>query len=223
MPVFGHLSPRSQGMYGANIFRRGLDFLRRNTGRLLRTGISILPRLVDRLVTAGTERGHIDPSHARIYQRLRQYSRQVPSLNPIIDRIDQRLNRDVQRPLDRTDATLDDLADRGLRAIERAVVEAPEVQQQVQEGGRLCKPKPKPKPKKTASKGKGQAKDSKEKGKAKSKSKARIKVPENMNSKEYRTMIRELIKIPENMNSKEYRAMIRKLIKGGSIDVHTLT
>lgn len=192
MPVFGNLSPRSQGMYGANIFRRGLDFLRRNTGRLLRTGVSILPRLVDRLVTAGTERGHIDPSHARIYQRLRQYSRQVPSLNPIIDRIDQRLNRDVQRPLDRTDATLDELADRGLRAIERRVdALAPEVQQQVQEGGRLTKPK------KTASKGKGKAKSI-----AKSKAK---------------------LKIPDNMDSKEYRAMIRGLIKGGSIDVHTLT
>lgn len=192
MPVFGNLSPRSQGMYGANIFRRGLDFLRRNTGRLLRTGVSILPRLVDRLVTAGTERGHIDPSHARIYQRLREYSRQVPSLNPIIDRIDQRLNRDVQRPLDRTDATLDELADRGLRAIERRVdALAPEVQQQVQEGGRLTKPK------KTASKGKGKAKSM-----AKSKAK---------------------LKIPDNMDSKEYRAMIRGLIKGGSIDVHTLT
>lgn len=192
MPVFGNLSPRSQGMYGANIFRRGLDFLRRNTGRLLRTGISILPRLVDRLVTAGTERGHIDPSHARIYQRLRQYSRQVPSLNPIIDRIDQRLNRDVQRPLDRTDATLDELADRGLRAIERNVnALAPEVQQQVQEGGRLTKPK------KASSKGKGKAK-------SKVKSKAKLK-------------------IPDNMDSKEYRAMIRGLIKGGSIDVHTLT
>lgn len=199
MPVFGNLSPRSQGMYGANIFRRGLDFLRRNTGRLLRTGISILPRLVDRLVTAGTERGHIDPSHARIYQRLRQYSRQVPSLDPIIDRIEQRLTRDVQRPLDRTDATLDELADRGLRAIERAVAEAPEVQQQVQEGGRLTKPKSKSK--KTASKGKS-SKERQTKSKAKSKPR---------------------IKVPENMNSKEYRSMIRKLIRGGSIDVHTLT
>jgi len=199
MPVYGTLSPKSRSMYGANIFSRGLDFLRRNTGRLLRTGVSVLPRLIDTLVNRGVQSGHINPSHGRIYQRLREHSRMVPSLNPLISRLEERLNLGVQRPLDRTDATLDNIAERGLEAIERNVSRlAPEVRAQVepQEGGRLIK-------KKGKSSKKTKAKVTKAKP---SKTKKKVKVPDDMESSEYRSMIRSLI----------------KTTKGGSIDVHTL-
>lgn len=99
-------------MTGGNIFRRGFNFLKRNTGRFLRSGVRILPHAIDRFVQLGSERGHIPDKHREVYDNYRKYVHMVPGLldNPI-KRLEERLNAGVN-PSDKTDSDLDDLAEK---------------------------------------------------------------------------------------------------------------
>lgn len=109
-------------MTGGNIFRRGFNFLKRNTGRFLRSGVRILPHAIDRFVQLGSERGHIPDRHKKMYDDYRKYVHMVPGLldNPI-KRLEERLNTEVN-PSDKTDSDLDDLAEKVIDKFEDKAV-----------------------------------------------------------------------------------------------------
>lgn len=109
-------------MTGGNIFRRGFNFLKRNTGRFLRSGVRILPHAIDRFVQLGSERGHIPTKHREVYDNYRKYVHMVPGLlDKPIKRLEERLNAGVN-PSDKTDSDLDDLAEKVIDKFEDKAV-----------------------------------------------------------------------------------------------------
>lgn len=109
-------------MTGGNIFRRGFNFLKRNTGRFLRSGVRILPHAIDRFVQLGSERGHIPDRHREVYDNYRKYVHMVPGLlDKPIKRLEERLNAGVN-PSDQTDSNLDDLAEKVIDKFEDKAV-----------------------------------------------------------------------------------------------------
>ena len=103
------------GAFG--FLRRGVNFLKRNAGRLLRTGTRLLPQIVDNVVRRNTT---MPATHKDLYNRLRRNTHFLPGLiNPLIDRIENKYRE--EGPLDRTDTAIEDLGDKGLKKIEEQI------------------------------------------------------------------------------------------------------
>ena len=106
---------------GGNIFRRGLNFLKRNVGRVLKKGVKLIPAAVDKLVEEGAKSGNIPQEHKRLYDQYRKYIQSAPGLfAPLIKRLDENLKKGLL-PVDKVDNVLDQIGKKGIKKTEQFV------------------------------------------------------------------------------------------------------